>query len=59
HLAWNIHKRAFDLGLICYYSQGCADGTNGDVVMLGPPLIVNEEQVEEMVALLTQAISVL
>ncbi|MCP4360304.1 MAG: aminotransferase class III-fold pyridoxal phosphate-dependent enzyme, partial [Chloroflexi bacterium] len=40
HLAWNIHKRAFDLGLICYYSQGCADGTNGDVVMLGPPLIV-------------------
>ncbi len=54
-----VHKvteRAFELGLIVYHSVGCADGVNGDVVMLGPPLIVNEAQVTEMVALLAEAI---
>jgi hypothetical protein len=39
-----------------YYSQGCADGANGDLVMLGPPLIVNEEQVDEIVDRLNRAI---
>ncbi len=56
HMAWDIWKHAFDLGLVSYYSQGCADGTNGDLVMLGPPLIVNREQVDEMVGLLATAV---
>ncbi len=56
HMAWDIWKRAFDLGLVAYYSQGCADGTNGDLVMLGPPLIVNREQVDEIVQLLATAV---
>ena len=55
-LAWSVWQRAFDLGLIVYYSQGCADGANGDLIMLGPPLIVNEAQIDEIVTLLTQAI---
>lgn len=57
HLAWKIWQRAFDLGLIVYYSQGCADGVNGDLIMLGPPLIINESQIAEMVAILRQAIT--
>jgi hypothetical protein len=56
HIAWDIWKRAFELGLVIYYSQGCADGTNGDLVMLGPPLIVNKEQIDEMVAILATAV---
>ncbi|HFQ93972.1 MAG TPA: aspartate aminotransferase family protein [Anaerolineae bacterium] len=56
HLAWEIWRRAFDLGLIVYYSQGCADGTRGDLLMLGPPLILNEAQADEMAAILAQAI---
>lgn len=55
-LAWRIHQRAFELGLIVYYSQGCVDGVSGDVVMLGPPLIVNTAQIDEMVAILCEAI---
>lgn len=55
-LAWNIWQRAFDKGLIVYFSQGCADGQNGDVIMLGPPLIVTEPQLAEMVAILAEAI---
>lgn len=56
HLAWDIWQKAFDRGLIVYYSQGCADGQNGDVIMLGPPLIVTEVQLVEMVAILTEAV---
>jgi adenosylmethionine-8-amino-7-oxononanoate aminotransferase len=56
HLAWRIWQRAFDLGLIAYYSQGCADGRNGDLIMLGPPLIVDQEQLNQMVDILSTAI---
>ncbi|MCO5183077.1 MAG: aminotransferase class III-fold pyridoxal phosphate-dependent enzyme [Anaerolineae bacterium] len=56
HLAWDIWQRAFDRGLIIYYSQGCADGVNGDVIMVGPPLIINASQIDELVTLLADAI---
>lgn len=56
HLAWKIWQQAFDLGLVLYYSQGCADGYNGDILMLGPPLIITEEQIDVMVNLLVEAI---
>ena len=56
HLAWDIWQSAFDRGLIIYYSQGCADGRNGDLIMAGPPLIINEAQLDELVSLLTQAV---
>ena len=55
-VAIKVWKQAFESGLIIYYSQGCADGRNGDLAILGPPLIVTEEEVREIAALLTQAI---
>ena len=55
HVAWNVWRRAFELGLIVYYSQGCADGANGDLILVGPPLIVDEEQIDELVMILKQA----
>lgn len=55
-LARRLWNRAFDMGLVIYYSTGCADGQNGDVVMLGPPLIINEAQVAEMVGILRDAL---
>lgn len=55
-IAWRIWQRAFDSGLVVYYSQGCADGVNGDIIMLGPPLIINREQVEDMVSILAAAV---
>jgi hypothetical protein len=56
HLAWDIWQRAFDKGLIVYYSQGCADGQNGDVIMLGPPLTITEAQLAEIVGILAEAV---
>jgi hypothetical protein len=57
-LAWNIWEKAFERGLIVYYSQGCADGRNGDLIMAGPPLTINEAQIEELVTVLTEAVEV-
>lgn len=57
HLAWEIWQQAFERGLIVYYSQGCADGKNGDIIMVGPPLIINESQIDELVGLLAKAVS--
>ena len=54
--AWRVWERAFDLGLVTYHSQGCADGVNGDIVMLGPPLIINRSQVDDLVDILAEAV---
>jgi adenosylmethionine-8-amino-7-oxononanoate aminotransferase len=32
-------------GLLIYSSKGCADGVAGDVVVLGPPLIITPEEI--------------
>ena len=32
-------------GLLVYSSKGCADGVAGDVVVLGPPLIITPEEI--------------
>jgi adenosylmethionine-8-amino-7-oxononanoate aminotransferase len=47
---------ARDRGLLLYWSTGCADGTDGDLVMLGPPLVVTDPEVDEMVDLTTAAV---
>lgn len=56
HLAQRLWQRAFANGLIVYASQGCANGHDGDLIMVGPPLIVTERNVEELVDLLTLSI---
>ncbi len=51
-VAPNLAKLAFNNGLIVYNSQGCADGTNGDLIILGPPLIIEEEEIEMLASTL-------
>jgi adenosylmethionine-8-amino-7-oxononanoate aminotransferase len=46
-------------GLILYSSTGCADGTNGDLVMLGPPYVITEAELAEATEKLVGALSVL
>jgi adenosylmethionine-8-amino-7-oxononanoate aminotransferase len=47
---------ARDRGLLLYSSTGCADGTRGDLVLLGPPLVVTDAEVEEMAATTAAAV---
>ena len=55
-LAPKIQKIALDLGLMCYPSQGCADGTQGDHLLLAPAYTSTREEIETICDLITQAI---
>ncbi|MFO3797553.1 MAG: aspartate aminotransferase family protein, partial [Anaerolineales bacterium] len=44
-----IGNRAFEKGLITYPGGGGADGIRGDHLLLAPPFIITETQIEKMV----------
>jgi adenosylmethionine-8-amino-7-oxononanoate aminotransferase len=55
-LSQKIQKAALDLGLMCYPAQGCADGTNGDHVLLAPSYTSTPEEIARIVDLVAQAV---
>jgi len=55
--AESVGMRCFEAGLVSYPSGGCATGTDGDVVMLAPPFVVSEAQIEEMTAILDRVLT--
>jgi len=54
--ARRVADAAFDKGLIVYPSTGCADGVAGDLIMVAPPFIITEAQMDEAVRLLREAV---
>ncbi|XDB00309.1 aspartate aminotransferase family protein [Sulfitobacter sp. LCG007] len=48
-IAAGIKKHAFEAGLICYPMSGTIDGRNGDHVLLAPPFIIDDAQIDELV----------
>lgn len=44
-------------GLIIYSSTGCADGTDGDLIMLGPPFVITDDELSEAVGKVARAIA--
>lgn len=56
----NIHGRvkraAFERGLICYTGGGCVDGLRGDHILLAPPFIVENAQIDELITKLEAAL---
>ena len=57
-IAEKIKKAAFAERLICYPMSGTRDGRNGDHVLLAPPFIIEDPQIDELIAKLTKAIEV-
>jgi len=51
-----ITNRAFENGLIVYPGGGGADGIRGDHSLLAPPFIITEDQIDELVRVLDEAI---
>ncbi|WP_425044029.1 aspartate aminotransferase family protein [Primorskyibacter sp. S87] len=45
-LAGKLKKAAFSQGLICYPMPGTRDGKNGDHVLLAPPFIASEDELD-------------
>jgi adenosylmethionine-8-amino-7-oxononanoate aminotransferase len=50
-----IKSAAFEEGLMCYPMGGTIDGKNGDHVLLAPPFILEENQIDELVTKLSSA----
>ena len=55
-VAARIKQAAFEAGLICYPMGGTRDGKRGDHVLLAPPFIMRDDQVDELVGKLAGAI---
>ncbi|MEM6498371.1 MAG: aminotransferase class III-fold pyridoxal phosphate-dependent enzyme, partial [Pseudomonadota bacterium] len=51
-----IKRAAFENGLICYPMGGTIDGRRGDHVLLAPPFIIEDPQVDELVTKLASSI---
>ena len=55
--AARLKAAAFEAGLICYPTSGTVDGRRGDHVLLAPPYIVTEAEIEELVERLARAMA--
>ena len=55
-IAPRLKKIAFDLGLVCYPMPGTRDGKSGDHVLLAPPFIATEDQLQWVAETLLTAI---
>ena len=54
-----LKRKALEAGLMCYPMGGAIDGVQGDHVLLAPPFILDESQLDELVDKLGTAISTL
>ena len=55
-IAARLKAAAFEAGLICYPMSGTRDGRLGDHVLLAPPFIIEEVQIDELVTRLVRAL---
>lgn len=54
-MAERVNEACFEAGLLTYVVSGCADGLEGDGLMLGPPLVLSESELEEVIVRLGAA----
>lgn len=52
-----VVSRARDEGLLLYPSTGCANGIDGDLIMLGPPFVISDVEMSEAVEKTKSALS--
>jgi len=55
-IAGKLKKATFEAGLICYPMQGTIDGRLGDHVLLAPPFIIEDAQLDELTDKLSRAL---
>jgi adenosylmethionine-8-amino-7-oxononanoate aminotransferase len=57
HAASVFERAAWKRGLVSYPCSGTVDGTLGDMILLAPPLVINEAQVNDIVAIIDDSLS--
>jgi len=56
HFGQRVGDLAFEQGVIFYPGSGSADGVRGDHLMVAPPFVITEEQIDTVVGVLRRAI---
>jgi hypothetical protein len=56
-VAAKLKKAAFAQGLICYPMSGTIDGRRGDHILLAPPFIIEDDQIDELTDKLERAVA--
>ncbi len=56
HLIEAVMRHARAAGLLLYHGTGNADGTNGDTVLLGPPFVITDAELQRVVEILGEAV---
>ncbi|NUH64995.1 aspartate aminotransferase family protein [Sulfitobacter sp. S0837] len=56
NVAGKVQRAAMQAGMICYPSQGCADGTAGDHVLLAPAFTSTPQEIDQIVQMLGDAV---
>ena len=56
HFADRVCERAMDLGVLFYPGHGSVDGVQGDHLLIAPPYVVTEAQLDTIVETLRQAV---
>ena len=51
-----VKAKAMEAGLMCYPMGGTIDGLHGDHILIAPPFIIEDAQIDELVTKLTGAI---
>ena len=57
HYTQRIVDRALSKGLILYPGGPCVDGVRGDDILIGPPFIITESQIDEIMEILDETIT--
>ena len=57
HVAESLTRAALDEGLVVWPNVGHADGINGDLILLAPPFVVSEDELDQIVTRLRGAMA--
>jgi adenosylmethionine-8-amino-7-oxononanoate aminotransferase len=49
---------ARERGVLVYMGSGNADGVNGDSILLGPPFVITDDEMQRVAAVLAEAVDV-
>jgi adenosylmethionine-8-amino-7-oxononanoate aminotransferase len=56
HFGKRVFEEAFARGLVVFAGSGSVDGVAGDHILLAPPFIITESQVDDFLAILDEAV---
>jgi hypothetical protein len=56
HFSQRVCDQAFNQGVILYPGTGSVNGVSGDHLMVAPPFVITEEQIDELISILKEAV---